>query len=88
MAASPPPIPARARARGSVPPPPKVGAETELFTKWLADTGGFPIAEVATGDAETAQVRLKPDARPWLLMFGALCIVALVASALGIALLR
>lgn len=87
MSAIPPPIPARARARGSIPPPPKVGAETELFTKWLADTGGFPIAEVGT-EAETAQVRLKPDARPWLLMFGALCIVALVASALGIALLR
>ena len=69
-----------------MPPKPKVGAETELFTKWLADTGGFPLAEAAAGDTEP--VRLRPDARPWLLMFGALCVLALVASALGLALHR
>ncbi len=86
MSAIPPPIPARARARGSIPPAPKVGAETELFTKWLADTGGFPVAEAPTSTGETAQVRLRPDARPWLLLFGALCVVALVASALALAL--
>lgn len=70
-----------------IPPPrrPKVGAETELFTKWLADTGGFPTAEAPGGDTETMPV-LRPDARPWLLMFGALCILALVASAIGLAL--
>lgn len=84
----PPPIPPQVRARGTLPPAPKVGAETELFTKWLADTGGFPIAEAAAGDTDTTPVRLRPDARPWLLMFGALCILALLASAIGLALHR
>lgn len=80
----PPPIPPQLRA----PPLPKVGAETELFTRWLSDTGGFPMTEAPAGDMETAPVRLRPDARPWLLVFGALCILALVASALGLALQR
>jgi len=84
----PPPIPPQVRARGTLPPPPAVGAETELFTKWLADTGGFPMTEAPGADPETAQVRLRADARPWLLGFGALCILTLIASALGLALQR
>ena len=72
--------------------PPRPGAETELFTKWLDEgpeetqppiTNGLETLEFVREDP--ADVRLRPRPWPLVLAFVALCIAGMMAAVIVLA---